>query len=159
MPTKFTKTLASLNTGELLAAMADFAIAVPATYTVPVLKGLVKPHLTVHPELCLDDNYAALFTKKQRTEYIQNNPPDNSSQSSSSREASPWFGIEGPPPEGPAQTPPPPPPPQDLDVERQANLQLLESLPPDQLERALQAIFHPVRLTLLAVYAGAPTCA
>ncbi|KAK7025697.1 hypothetical protein R3P38DRAFT_3193215 [Favolaschia claudopus] len=115
-------------------------IAPVPTYTVPSLKGLLKPYLTAHPELCLDDNYAALFTKKERKKYLEDHPapPPEDHDNDSSRESTPWAGIQQ---QQQSRAPTPAAPQAPLDLDKQANLQLLESLPADQIERALQVLF------------------
>ncbi|KAJ7663279.1 hypothetical protein DFH06DRAFT_1128606 [Mycena polygramma] len=139
MAPPFTKTLSTLNTTQLLSAATDFQLALPATYTVAQLRALVKAHMTANPELMRDPNYAALFTKRARAAYMAQNPPSPTPSS--------WHGINsGSERSSRAVTPPPIPPtetsasPEPRDLEREARLHVLQSLSPEDLDRALKAL-------------------
>ncbi|KAJ7458875.1 hypothetical protein FB451DRAFT_1272745 [Mycena latifolia] len=132
---KFTKTLASLNTQQLLAAMADFHLAPPPAYTVSTLKALVKAHMSVNPQLMGNPDYAPLFTKRARDAYRARSPTPpswngiNPGSGSRSRSASPE--VSSPAPRASSS-------PEPRDLEQAARLQLLQSFSPAVLDRAIE---------------------
>ncbi|KAJ7926476.1 hypothetical protein B0H13DRAFT_1862307 [Mycena leptocephala] len=137
---KFTKTLASLNTTQLLSAMGDFRIPVPAAYTVSQLRTLVKTHLAANLDLIHDPDYAPLFTKRVRDAYIAENPNPPSTPSS-------WHGIDPGSVDSRSSSPSVAPslhesasPESPRDVEREARLQLFQSLNNKDLDRALPSL-------------------
>ncbi|KAJ6548357.1 hypothetical protein B0H19DRAFT_188400 [Mycena capillaripes] len=151
MPSKFTKTLSTLNTKQLLSAAADFHIPLPATYTVPQLRSLVKVHMTSNPELMRDPNYAMLFTKRVRDTYLANNPEPLSPTPSSwhginpGSERSSRAGSRTPPgSHGDAESPEP------RDLDEETRLHLLQTLSVEDLEKAL-GILHQGESLFLSV--------
>ncbi|KAJ7315254.1 hypothetical protein DFH08DRAFT_972270 [Mycena albidolilacea] len=62
--------LSEFTETELLSAMGAFQLPVPAIYTVPSLRSLVKAHLNANPDLMRQPDYSALFTKRVRDTYL-----------------------------------------------------------------------------------------
>jgi hypothetical protein len=157
MPT-FTKTLSALNTKELLSAMGAFQLPVPATYTVPSLRSLVKAHLNANPDLMRQPDYSALFTKRVRDIYLAQNPPSptppswhgiNFGSDGNSRASSPSLRDDPGSPEDVAR-----PPREPRDLERETRLQLLQALSSEELDDMLDGalnrgefLFYVVLLT------------
>ncbi|KAJ6611863.1 hypothetical protein B0H10DRAFT_1952750 [Mycena sp. CBHHK59/15] len=146
---KFTKTLATLNTDQLLTPMDDFKINVPASYTVPALRALVKTHMEANPDLMRDPDYAPLFTKRARNTYLAQNPGLPSPTPSS------WHGINpgsdgdsgseedsraSSPGAAPSHRGSPEADPRDL--ERETKLQLLHVLGGEDLDKLLEALLN-----------------
>ncbi|KAJ7934981.1 hypothetical protein B0H13DRAFT_1854689 [Mycena leptocephala] len=110
----------ALAVTQLLIAMTDFGIPVPATHNVNQLKGLVKGRMTADPVLIRDPDYAPLINP------VLGKDLDNDFHSSSSSSAASQGGS-----------------PEMWDLEREARLQLLQALSAQDLEKLFQGGFFP----------------
>ncbi|KAJ7703510.1 hypothetical protein B0H17DRAFT_1175764 [Mycena rosella] len=150
---KFTKTVTSLNSSQLLSAAADFGLTVPARPKLAQLKALVKAHTSTHPELMQDPDYAPLFTKRVRDTYFARASLTPSERS--------WYGIDASSPSCSASrsasrsssnsgTQTPVAPDHDAtgtELDRATQLHMLQSLNPADLDKAINAVFNtPARV-------------
>ncbi|KAJ6502854.1 hypothetical protein C8R47DRAFT_217404 [Mycena vitilis] len=144
MPT-FTKTVSQLNRAELVSAANIFNL--DAGGLVTILRARIKAHIDENQHYMDNPNYEHLFSRHQRAQYATRartpTPP-------------PWNGIGADPSTPPvsddgsdededdfapaddhrdASTPP-------AEDEREAHIELLKSLPPAALSRAVNALFN-----------------
>ncbi|KAJ7501372.1 hypothetical protein B0H11DRAFT_2373528 [Mycena galericulata] len=140
----FSKTVSQLTRDELVSAANVFDL--DTTGSVTALRARVKAHIDDNEHYMGNANYWHLFTRRQRNSWSNRSPSPTPSS---------WGGIESETPATPESIavnlpdsddnsvlePPTLVNPSGADISREAQIQLLQSLPPDSLTRALTTLF------------------